>query len=387
MSLVEFKQPEWLDGVTARSIEENMMKNLPLDIDKTEGGIVWDLTMPTALEKAEMIQFYLQNTFQQMFPMWATGRWLDQHAHDAGISRREANKAYGHVTVEGDAGLTIPQGFVFAVPSSDGVPSIGFESLAEATIPSTGSVDIAVQAVEAGTTSNVSNDTVTIMQSPMAGITKITNAEAMTGGTEDESDDDLRERIDEILAGKGDSYTGNNADYVRWAKEVSGVGYAHTIPCYNGPNSVKLVVVDANGVPANEQILQNVFEHIWGADSLEDRKSLDRLAPVGVMDFVVVAPTAVTINYSFKLKLETGATVDEVKSRFKAALSSYYQSVASGDDDMKPVMYIKTYSTLASDVLGVADFEDFRMNGETTNITFHDYEYPVTGTIEVTTYE
>ena len=105
------------------------------------------------------------------------------------------------------------------------------------------------------------------------------------------------------------------------------------------------------------------------------------------MDFAVVAPTAVTINYSFKLKLETGATVDEVKSRFKAALSSYYQSVASGDDDMKPVMYIKTYSTLAGDVLGVADFEDFRMNGETTNITFHDYEYPVTGTIEVTTYE
>lgn len=387
MSLVEFKQPEWMDGVTSRSIEENMMKNLPLDIDKTEGGIVWDLTMPTALEKAEMIQFYLQNTFQQMFPMWATGRWLDQHAHDAGISRRDANKAYGHVTVEGQAGLVIPQGFVFAVPSSDGVPAIGFETLAEATIPDTGSIDIAVQAVDAGTASNVANDTVTIMQSPMAGITNITNADAMTGGTEAESDDSLRERIDEILAGKGDIYTGNNADYVRWAKEVSGVGYAHTVPCYNGPNSVKVIVVDANGVPANEQILQNVFKHIWGSDSLDDRKSLDRLAPVGVIDFAVVAPTAVTINYSFSLKLESGATVDEVKSRFKAALSSYYESVAAGDDDVKPVMYIKTYSTLADDVAGVADFKDFKMNGGTDNISFHDYEYPVTGTIEVTTYE
>ena len=387
MSLVEFKQPEWLDGVTARSIEENMLKNLPLDIDKTEGGIVWDLTMPTALEKAEMLQFYLQNTFRQMFPMWATGRWLDQHAHDVGISRREANKAYGHVTVEGKVGLVIPQGFVFAVPSSDGVPSIGFETLAEATIPDAGSIDIAVQAVDAGINSNVANDTVTIMQSPMAGITNITNADAMTGGTEAESDDSLRERIDEILAGKGDSYTGNNADYVRWAKEVSGVGYAHTVPCYNGPNSVKVIVVDANGVPANEQILQNVFKHIWGSDSLDDRKSLDRLAPVGVIDFAVVAPTAVTINYSFSLKLESGATIDEVKRRFKTALSSYYESVASGDDDVKPVMYIKTYSTLADDVAGVADFKDFKMNGGTDNISFRDYEYPVTGTIEVTTYE
>ena len=50
-------------------------------------------------------------------------------------------------------------------------------------------------------------------------------------------------------------------------------------------------------------------------------------------------------------------------------------------------MYIKTYSTLADDVAGVADFKDFKMNGGTDNISFRDYEYPVTGTIEVTTYE
>lgn len=387
MSLVEFKQPEWLDGVTARSIEENMMKNLPLDIDKTEGGIVWDLTMPTALEKAEMLQFYLQNTFRQMFPMWATGRWLDQHAHDVGISRREANKAYGHVTVEGKVGLAIPQGFVFAVPSSDGVASIDFETLSDATIPESGSIDIEVQAVEAGIASNVANDTVTIMRSPITGITKITNKEAITGGAEAESDDSLRERIDEINAGRGGSYTGNNADYVRWAKEVPGVGYAHTIPCYNGPNSVKIIVADANGVPANDQILKNVFRHIWGSDSLDDRKSMERLAPVGVIDFAVVAPTAVTINYSFKLKLTSGATVDGVKKRFKAALLLYYQSIAAGDGEVQPVRYNKTYAILADDVTGVADFEDFKMNGDIRNVDFEEHEYPVTGEIEVTTYE
>lgn len=387
MSLVEFQAPSWMKNVTARSIEENMMKNLPLDIDKTEGGFAWDLTMPTALEKAEMIQFYLYNTFRQMFPMWADGEWLDAHAHDAGLTRREANKAYGHVTVTGEAGTTIPAGFVFAVPATDSTEAINFETLAEATIPDTGSIDIAIQATEAGASSNVANDTITIMQSPMVGITNITNANAITGGTDAESDDDLRERIDEILAGKGDSYTGNNADYVRWAKEVSGVGYAHTIPGYNGPNSVKLVIVDANGVPANEQILKNVFKHIWGSDSLDDRKSLDRLAPVGVMDFVVVAPTAVTINYKFKVKLSSGATVDEIKSRFKTALAKYYESVAQGNDIVSPVRYNKTYSTLADDVDGVADFENFTMNGGMTNIAFQENEYPVTGEIEVETYE
>ena len=114
---------------------------------------------------------------------------------------------------------------------------------------------------------------------------------------------------------------------------------------------------------------------------------MERLAPVGVIDFAVVAPTAVTINYSFKLKLTSGATVDGVKARFKAALLSYYQSIAAGDGEVQPVRYNKTYATLADDVTGVADFEDFKMNGDIRNIDFEEHEYPVTGEIEVTTYE
>ena len=77
MSLTEFKQPEWLDGITTRGIEEKMMSNLPLDIDKTEGGFAWDLTYPTAIEKAEMLQYYMVMALKTMFPQWAEGRWLD----------------------------------------------------------------------------------------------------------------------------------------------------------------------------------------------------------------------------------------------------------------------------------------------------------------------
>jgi hypothetical protein len=55
MSIVPFEPPEWLKNVSARGIQERMMRNLPLDIDKTEGGFAWDLTMPTALEKAELL--------------------------------------------------------------------------------------------------------------------------------------------------------------------------------------------------------------------------------------------------------------------------------------------------------------------------------------------
>lgn len=386
MSLVKFEMPDFLKNATARSIEQNMMNNLPKDIDNVEGGFVWDLTYPTALEKSELMQYEFVRILQTMFHMWAEGKWLDMHAHDAGLVRRAANYAYGYVTVTGEVGKIIPAGFIFSVPSDSGEPSIDFATLAEAKIPEEGVIDIAVQAVEAGTNSNVTNDTITIMRSPTEGITHITNKNAITGGAAEEDDDTLRQRIDDALAGKGESYVGNNADYERWAKEVPGVGYAHTIPGdeYNGPNSVKVVVADVNGIPANEQILQNVYLHIFGTN----RKDPARLAPTGVIDFAVVAPAPINIDYSFSLKLEETATIESVKSAFKSALSAYYEDIANDDSESdKAVKYVQAAAVLAKNVVGVKDFKHFRMNGSLDNVSFQEDEYPVTGNIEVVLYE
>ena len=385
MSLVEFKLPDFIKDASARAIEKKMMAALPKDIDKTEGGFAWDLTYPTALEKSELLQYHLVLALKMMFHMWADGEWLDRHAHDAGLVRREANKAYGYVTVTGKAGTVIPAGFVFSVPSDSGIPAIDFETLEEVVLPDGGEAMFPVQAVEAGKGSNVAADTITIMRSPMKGIYHITNEEAITGGAEAESDDSLRKRVDDALAGKGDSFVGNNADYVRWAMEVSGVGYAVTIPEYNGPNSVKVVVTDTDGIPANEQILENVLLHIFGTD----RKDMDRLAPVGVIDYAVVAPEPVTINYRFKLQTEPGADVETIKEKFKTELLEYYAKIAQEDmeAESKYVQYVQAAAILAQQVPGVADFKRFRMNGGLDNIEFHKDQFPVTGEIEVEPYE
>lgn len=382
MSLVEFKAPDFVQSASARAIEKKMMAALPKDIDKTEGGFAWDLTYPTALEKSELLQYHLVLALKMMFPMWATGEWLDYHAHDCGLERRAATYAYGHVTVTGQPGLVIPEGFVFSVPADSGVSAIDFASLEEAVIPAEKQITIAVQAVASGTGSNVDQDTVTIMRSPMQGVYSITNEEPITGGVEQESDDSLRKRIDDLLSGKGDSFVGNNKDYVRWAEEVPGVGYAYTIPEYNGPNSVKVVVVDGNGIPANEQICEAVRLHIFG----EDRKDINRLAPIGVMDFVVVAPAPITVDYSFELKLTEDAVLEVVQEAYKTALKAYYVDLANSGRGTKEVRYARAMALLDA-IPGVADFKNFLMNGGTKNVVFEEDEYPVTGDLEVSVYE
>lgn len=384
MSLTEFKPPALIaEASGAREINARMMGNLPLDLDTTEAGFVWDLLMPVAQEAARMKQFDLQLAIKTIFHMWAEGEWLDRHAHDVGLSRRKANQAFGYVEFEGKANLFIPQGFVVAVPSDGESEVLEFATWEDCQLDGGGRGRVGALAIEGGKKYNVHADSISIMKKPLGGITRVGNPEAFTGGTEDETDDSLRRRIDDLIADRADTFVGCNADYVRWAKECDGVGAAHTIPEYHGPNSVKVVVVDADGQPANDDILREVYRYIFGTD----RKDMERRAPIGLTDFCVVAPEPVPISYSFKLKLKGGYTAAQVIEGFKAAIARYYENCFDPGAGVKQVLYVKAAAVLADDVPGVADFKGFRMNGSRANIDFTEDCFPVTGEIEVLPYD
>lgn len=102
------------------------------------------------------------------------------------------------------------------------------------------------------------------MMDPIAGVTLVTNADKITGGAEEEDDESLRLRIAEYDETSGESFVGCDADYIRWAKEVSGVGTVLVDAQYEKthPNWVRLIILDSSGEPANGSIIQNVYDHI-----------------------------------------------------------------------------------------------------------------------------
>ena len=157
------------------------------------GGFPWDFTMPTALQISELIQFQLVRTLMLMFPMWAWGDWLDRHAEMCGLKRRAAGYATGKVTVEGLPGTVLKEGSVFATPATDTDPSVLFKSIEETEIGGEGTVDIGVIAVATGKESNVPARTVSLMLKPVKEVSGIINHEAITGGTDMEDDESLRE--------------------------------------------------------------------------------------------------------------------------------------------------------------------------------------------------
>lgn len=369
-----FVLPSWLQDQDADTIHQRMMERLPADIDKTEGGFPYDFTRPTALEKAELLEFFLPETLKIMFPQWAYGEWLDLHATGLGLTRRPPNRATGTVTVEGVPGTIIPAGFVFAVPAVGSSPAIEFYTQEEATIPDAGTANIPIAAVEAGASGNVAAASITIMASPITGITTITNEAKTSGGTAEENDDTLRERIAELEKTANTSFVGCDADYIRWAKEIAGVGTVLIDTQYEEehPNWVRLVILDANGEPGNAQILEDVYNHIMRPD---DR--IQRLAPIGAVLFVE-APNGTTIDYYIGgLKLETDTDLDTVLAAFRQNLRTYY--ITAKEEGV--VRYTRACAVL-SDTAGVVDFDTLTLNGGTENLTILTDGYPVTGNVE-----
>lgn len=370
MARPEFIPPAWMEGQDSVTIHKRMMDSLPEDIDSTQGGFAWDFTKPTANEKSELIEFVLMEAIKGMHPQWANDTDLDLYATEVGLTRKEPNQATGTVHINGITGTTIPAGFVFAVPATGGTPAVEYETIGGTDIDQSGEADIPVRAIIPGTGGNVAANSIAIMKTPIKGITEITNPAPITGGTEGETDDELWQRIDDRNAGAGESFVGNDSDYKRWAEEVPGVGTALVIQEWQGPGTVKIVLLDSNGEAANPTIVGEVYDYIV---SPGDR--IKRKAPIGAT-VTVDRPNELNIDYEFTLQLESGYDPGVITAAFKAAMLKYYAEAKEEDT----VRYTRVAAVLTG-IEGVIDHSDLTLNSSTSNISIGNDEYPVTGSV------
>ncbi|MEK4062207.1 MULTISPECIES: baseplate J/gp47 family protein [unclassified Paenibacillus] len=127
----------------------------------------------------------------------ATGNNLDRLGPQVGITRTLAQWSAGELTIIGTSGYVVPAGFRAA--TADGVV---FETMADVTL--TGGVEkVAIEALDAGASGNVAAGAITVVVNPVPEITGITNAAAVTGGREKETDAEFRNRFDLSVAGGG----------------------------------------------------------------------------------------------------------------------------------------------------------------------------------------
>lgn len=372
VSIPPFVPPEFLQNQDVETIHRRMMDNLPADWDKSEGQWAWNSTRPTAIEKAELVQQVVYNTLQLMHPQFATGIFLDLHGQSVGVFRLPATLATGEVTFQGTEGTTIPQGTIVSTVASEDSPSVQFVTTEWATIDETGQVTVPIQAIEAGTVGNVPAGAIQVLVSTVSGVTAVTNEEATTGGTEEEDDEAYRFRI--MNRNQNKSLSGAKRDYERWAMEVPGVGGVKVLPEADGPGTVKILVVDANGQPANQTIIEAVQQHI-----APNGRSGDGLAPIGAL-VTVAAPVVRSIDISVTLQLESGYDLPGVVQAIKDALTQYFIGVG-----INGMIRYHEVGAIVIGTDGVLDYSGLQVDGGTTNIQLGENEMAEVGMVNATT--
>lgn len=366
----EFKTPAFLENCSVDDFYEIIRDELPEDIDSSEGGHVWNFTRPAAIVAARMCEFILPEAIKVSIPEFSYGEYLDNHAKGRSITRKSATAATGELVITGAPKTFIPAGSLFATSAIDENPSIDYVTLEDAYISDEGTVTVDIQCKQTGVVGNTPANTIILVGSKISGITAVTNPEPVTGGTEEETDESLQSRISDYDRTQGESYTGSVADYKRWATSVPGVGDATVIPANDDTGLVTLIITDANGTPATEDLCEAVYNYIMKPD---DEGA--RLAPINAY-LSVIPPSTMPISVLATVELEADTTIDDVKAAFLAQLALYLPQ-ALDEGEVKCTRVARALSKTA----GVNDYSGLQIGvkGEeygTKNIPVTDLQLP-----------
>lgn len=327
------------------AILKELQANTGGDASKYEGTFEYDVLSSNSIEFAKQ-EVEREQQYKAGFARTAWGEYLTMRAEEHGVVRKMAIKALGVLTVTGSG--TIPAGSLFATTSG-----ITFHAIKTTQVIQ--SADIDIEADAAGVAGNVAAGLITVIPMSIPGITRVTNAEATYDGFDEETDKALYNRL--IFKVQQPATSGNENDYIEWGTSIEGVGRIAVKKLWNGNGTVKIIVTDANGQPASDNLLQQVRDYI----AIQH--------PIGAT-VTVVAPEILALSIALKPTIGTG-NIDGIKT----VLNAYFTST---DYDGIKISYAKIGKTILANSVEtkVMDYDDLTVNGQKDNIAVTTEQIP-----------
>lgn len=295
----------------------------------------------------------------QSFPQTAVGQYLDYHAETRALARLPAAKATGVLRFSApSAAVTdyeIEQGSV--AMTSGGVR---FETTEKATLAKGETyVDVPASAVEAGASGNAIAGAIHLMSVYPVGITQCVNPEAFSGGSDEESDEKLRERV--LASYKRLPNGANAAFYEQEAMSFPNVAAAKAVGRARGIGTVDVYVSTHAGAP--DKKLLGEIEAV-----LQKKREI-------AVDVKVLAPTVETVAVTAALKAAPGYTFAEVKAGAQSALEALFTGELLG----KSV----TTARLLTLLCGVEGVENVHLTAPAADVAVGSTELPMLGTVTI----
>lgn len=338
-------------------IQERMLKSINDKFDKSEGAFFYDATKPAAIE-FEIKNKEIKEVQDKLDIENLRGEELERFIYPrTGITKKYATKAITTVIISGQEGSKIKKGDLVATDS------INFVSLEERTIGESGQTTVIVQCEEFGSIGNVPANSINRFPVTIPGLIDVYNPETVTNGYDEETDDELRQRYYDKLQRPGKA--GNKYHYLEWAKEVVGVGDARVISKFNGPLTMKVVIIDSNKQPASEDLIAAVDGHIRAE------------MPFGVDELLITSANSKDINIEVNISKSVNYEEVQIKANIEEKIKEHLKEIAFKED------YV-SYAKIGSIILesrGVLDYSDLKVNDGISNVAIGYEEIGVTGVV------
>lgn len=225
-------------------LEDELRAKLGADLDTSAESVVGQLVAIMATRERTLWEL-AEATYQARTRAGASFAALTEIARLTGTERRAATKGTVKLLVTLGAGTTLPLGSVAAVL---GQASNRWVTTAAVTNPGPGvaSLEVYAEAETAGTV-RANAGTITVIATPVAGWTAVTNITDAAPGEEIETDAELRARAEEELSQPGTgSVPGIRADLLNLSKGIATATTLTQAELEAVDGSILSVVVETN---------------------------------------------------------------------------------------------------------------------------------------------
>ena len=327
------------------------------------GSIIYDALAPAAMVSAQQ-SLSLANIIRETYIKTAQGEFLDYRAVEHGTNR------YAATNTEVKAKFNDDDGNPVNVEVGDRFASIAESPIFYTVIKANNDGTAEMQAEEAGTSANSYIGQV-LPVTPNDNLAWAEITEVTIPARDEETDDHLRARL--LNSNSWVAYGGNVADYLDMTSKISDVGATQVYPTWDGPGTVKLVILNNDLMPASQTLVKKVKEEI----DPEDKETQGYgLAPIDHRVTVTTAET-LTVNVQINALLDVQHVTSNIEQQIKNALSKFFIELRQNWATINPTTgrgYTLTIfrSRILSKIMqieGVANADLPILNGENKDIS------------------
>lgn len=354
------------ENMTYQTIVQRMIDRVAeqdADIDTREGSVIFNALAPAAMEIAILYQA-LDNVLKQSFITTASRTYLFRACQQMGVDIEQFRATKGIHKARFNVPVTIGSRW-----SCD-----KYNFVIKEQITDDANETLYVYKAECETAGSKPNGLVGNL-SPIDFSSNLLTYASLVGvltyGKDEASNATIRSVYKEFVS---DSLVdGNVAQYQYWANHFDGIGRAKVFPLWDGPNTVKVSILDDICDIADDDLIDAFQEYL---DPYSQGLG-DGVAPIGARVTVDTA-TGVTIDVSADVVLKDGYTDT---SFLEETIAAYFRENVSYV--RSSVSYLGV-GTVLINTEGVDSVSNLLLNEGTADIQLDDDEVPVLGTATIT---